>query len=51
MSEFSPDETRRWDAWRRANALKARRGDRLLLDIGLTVVSATLIGLALALGR
>jgi hypothetical protein len=48
MHEFSPDEARRWDAWQRANALSARRTDRIRRGVGVIVLAAALVALALA---
>jgi hypothetical protein len=49
MAEFTPDEARRWAAWERANAESARRTDRIVRVVGITMVAATLIALAVAL--
>ena len=51
MSEFSPVERRRWEAWQRASELSARRSERLMRYSGLAVLGAALIGLAIALWR
>ena len=48
MHEFSPDETRRWDTWQRANAVRAKRSDRICRMAGVMVFTATLVALAIA---
>ena len=49
MQNFSPDEARRWDTWQAANAVSARRSDRLSRLSGVVLFSAVTIALAVAL--
>lgn len=51
MSEFSPDEARRWDAWQRANAISARRSDRFVQYVGVTLLAAAVLAVTLAAWR
>jgi hypothetical protein len=51
MPEFSPDQTRRWDAWQSANAISERHSERRARDAGLALISVALIALAVILGR
>lgn len=49
MREFTPDETDRWDAWQHANAVSARRADRVARLVGVTLLAATLTAVAVAM--
>ena len=49
MHEYSPDEARRWDDWRHAYAVSARRSDIIARAFGMSVLTATLIALAVAM--
>jgi hypothetical protein len=51
MHEFTPDESRRWDAWQQSHAISIRRNDRVARLFGLTMLTATLIALFVAVWR
>jgi hypothetical protein len=49
MHEFSPDETRRWDAWQRAYAISARRSDLACRAGAIALMTAALVALVIGL--
>ncbi len=49
--DFTPDESRRWDAWRRANATGAHRTDGIVRGIAIVLFAMMLIGLGVALSQ
>ena len=51
MHEFTPEQTARWDAWQRANAVSARRSDRAARLLGMTLLAATLAMTVVAMLR
>ena len=51
MPEFTSEQTARWDAWQSANAVSARRSDRVARIFGLTLLAATLTAVAVAMWR
>jgi hypothetical protein len=51
QQEFSPDEARRWEVWQHANAVDARRSDRIARFFGVTMLVATLTAVAVAMWR
>jgi hypothetical protein len=50
-ADFTPEQAGRWDAWQRANALSARRGDRISRAIGATISLVLLIAVGVAIWR
>ena len=51
MDEFTPAQAIRWDAWQHANAISARRSDRVARLFSLTLLAATLAAVAVAMLR
>jgi hypothetical protein len=51
MPDFSPDQARRWEAWQHANAISARRTDRICGVVASTVAVALLIAVGVAVAR
>jgi hypothetical protein len=51
MHEFTAEQANRWDAWQHANAISARRSDRVARLFGFTMLAATLTALAVAMSR
>lgn len=51
MHDFTPDESRRWDAWRQTNAVSAQRTDRIVRGIAIVLFAMMLIGLGIALSQ
>ena len=49
MSQFTPEQTVRWEAWQQANAVSARRSDRVARLFGLVLLAGTLAALAVAI--
>jgi hypothetical protein len=51
VTGFSPEQTRRWDAWQQANAVSARRSDRICRAVAAVLFLALLIAVAVAGSR
>ena len=51
MHEFTPEQACRWDAWQNANAVSARRSDRVARLFAFTMLTATLMVVAVAVWR
>jgi hypothetical protein len=51
MHEFTAEQAIRWDDWQNANAISARRSDRVARLFGLTMMAATLAAVAVAMWR
>ena len=51
MHEFTPEQAIRWDVWQHANAVSARRSDRVVRLFGLTLLAGTLAAVAVAMLR
>ena len=51
MQEFTAEQATRWDAWQQANAISARRSDRIARLFGFTMLAATLTAVAIAMWR
>ena len=49
MQDLSADETPRWNDWREADAVTARRSDRFVRITGTVMFSAVTVALAAAL--
>ena len=51
MHESIPDQARRWDARNDADAVSARRSDRLVRLVGIGLLAATFTALAVVMSR
>lgn len=51
MQDFTAEQATRWDAWQHANAISARRSDRVARLFGFTMLAAALTAVAIALWR
>ena len=51
MGEITLEQTARWDAWQHANALSARRIDRVARLFGVALLAATLTAVAVTMWR
>jgi type IV secretory pathway component VirB8 len=51
MVDFNPEQLRRWDAWRHANAISMRRNDRIARVFGLMMLAATVMAVVVAMLR
>jgi hypothetical protein len=51
MNEFTLEQSRRWDAWQQSHAVSMRRNDRIARLFGLTMLTATLIAVFVAVLR
>jgi hypothetical protein len=49
MNDLSPEDTRRWNAWRQANLLSARAADRVARVIGTLLVTGGVLATVMAI--
>ena len=51
VTNFTPEQARRWDAWQRANAESAHRSDRICQTVAAVLFLALLIATVVAAAR
>jgi hypothetical protein len=51
MPAFTPDQQRRWEAWQRAKAVRARGSDRLARSVGLALLGVLMTAPAITFLR